>query len=177
VDITGTITLAEDEVLSNTTDDRVQVTSNDNNMTFAIMGEAAAKSAILELSADAAADDVDTWLFTVADGGALTIANDSTATMTINEVVAFGSGTTQAVVVVTDAAEYDVLAANSGKVHVIKDLAQNTTIDLPAEAAGMDDAVVWSHDGADEFRVERHRGRHRRFVSALRFGRQCDAAR
>jgi hypothetical protein len=40
-------------------------------------------------------------------------------------------------VVVTDAAEYDVLAANSGKVHIITDLSQNTSIDLPAEADGL----------------------------------------
>lgn len=87
MDITGTITLAEDEVMSNAVDDTVSFTSNDNNMTLQILGEAAAKSAILDLSADAAADNADTWTHTVADGGAYTIANEGTATMTISEAV------------------------------------------------------------------------------------------
>jgi len=94
MDITGTITLAEDEVLSNATDDEVSITSDSDHMTFAVRGHADAKSAILELSADAAADDIDTWLFTVADGGALTIANDDTATMTVSEKVVFSSSPT-----------------------------------------------------------------------------------
>lgn len=87
MDITGTITLAEDEVISNAVDDTISVTSNDNNMTFQILGEAAAKSAILDLSADAANDNDDTWTHTVADGGAYTVACEGTATMTISEAV------------------------------------------------------------------------------------------
>ena len=79
--------MAEDEVISNATDDTISVTSNDNNMTFQILGEAAAKSAILDLSADAAADNDDTWTHTVADGGAYTVACEGTATMTISEAV------------------------------------------------------------------------------------------
>jgi hypothetical protein len=47
------------------------------------------------------------------------------------------TGITLAPVVVTDAAEYNVLVANSGKVHMIGDLSQNSVIDLPAEAAGL----------------------------------------
>lgn len=98
---------------------------------------AQAGSAVLSIEADQSDDAADTWTFTVADAGALTIANESTATMTINEVVAFGSGNTNAVVLVTDAASYQVTAANSGKVHIIADLTQDTGILLPAEAAGL----------------------------------------
>jgi hypothetical protein len=39
--------------------------------------------------------------------------------------------------VVTDAASYSVTAANSGKIHTIANLTQNTTITLPAEADGL----------------------------------------
>jgi len=46
-------------------------------------------------------------------------------------------GINQPVVVVTDAATYSVLAANTGKIHVIGDLSQNTAINLPTEAAGL----------------------------------------
>lgn len=53
------------------------------------------------------------------------------------------------VVVVTDAAEYDVTAANSGKVHIITDLSQNTSIDLPAEASGLY-YEFWYCGGAEE---------------------------
>lgn len=87
LDIAGTITMASDEVISNAVDDTISVTSNDEAMTFQVLGHANAKSAILELSADAAADNDDTWTHTVADGGAYTIANEGTATMTISEAV------------------------------------------------------------------------------------------
>ena len=149
VAVTSTITLANAEVFANDADDEVSFTSDDNHTTFAVRGNANAKSAILELSGDDAADDVDTWLFTVADGGAMTIANDSTATMTINEVVALGSGMTSIPVVVTNAAGYTVTAANSGRVHLIGDLSQNCTIDLPAEAAGLYYIFVYAGGSAD----------------------------
>lgn len=41
------------------------------------------------------------------------------------------------VVEVTDAASYAVLAADSGKVHVVPDCSQATTMTLPAAAAGL----------------------------------------
>ena len=40
-------------------------------------------------------------------------------------------------VVVTDAATYTVLAADSGKLHVVPDLTQTCTMTLPAAAAGL----------------------------------------
>ncbi len=66
-----------------------------------------------------------------------------------NLVLDADSGIENPVVVVTDAAEYDVTAANSGKVHIIKDLSQNTSIDLPAEAAGLY-YEFWYCGGAEE---------------------------
>ncbi|MCP5006519.1 MAG: hypothetical protein GY941_21655 [Planctomycetes bacterium] len=56
---------------------------------------------------------------------------------------------TSSVVLVTDAAAYDVLAANSGKTHVILDLTQDTSIDLPAEAAGLFYKFIYA-GGADD---------------------------
>jgi len=61
-------------------------------------------------------------------------------------------GINASVIIVTDATPYTVLAANTGMVHVIQDLSQNTVIDLPAEAAGLyypfiyADAAVETHD-------------------------------
>lgn len=40
-------------------------------------------------------------------------------------------------VVVTDAASYSILAANSGKVHIIPDLTADCTLSMPAEADGL----------------------------------------
>lgn len=68
--------------------------------------------------------------------------------LTINSVPTF-SGMNIGVVVVTDAASYTVLAANTGKVHVITDLSQNTVIDLPAEAAGLFYRFIYSGGAAE----------------------------
>lgn len=50
---------------------------------------------------------------------------------------------TSAPVVITDAATYTVLAANSGRLHVIPDMAQNCNISLPAEAAGLNYEFIY----------------------------------
>lgn len=147
VTLTGDIVNENDDTLVMSTDDTLQYTSNDAAATFQVLGFEA-NSAILSLDADEADDNADTWTHTVADGGAYTIANEGTATMTINEVVGFGSGTTIADVVITDAATYTLLAANSGKAHILTDLAQNTDIDLPAEADGLN-YEIW-YCGATE---------------------------
>lgn len=68
---------------------------------------------------------VEALLFVGAD---LTLDADSTLTAT---------AIVQVDQVVTDGATYTVTAANSGKIHVIGDLSQNTSIDLPAEADGL----------------------------------------
>lgn len=151
---TGNLTLTGDIVNENadtlvmSTDDTLQYTSDDTNATLQVLGFEAS-SAILSLDADQADDNADTWTHTVADGGAYTIANEGTATLTINERVAFGAGTSNTDVEVTDAAEYDVTAANSGKIHLITDMAQNTSIDLPAEADGLN-YEFWYIGGAAE---------------------------
>jgi len=52
-------------------------------------------------------------------------------------------------IIVVDSSPYAVLAANTGMIHTIADLGQNTSIDLPAEAAGLN-YVFWYIGGADE---------------------------
>lgn len=49
----------------------------------------------------------------------------------------FNAGILYSDVIVTDAATYTVLPQNSGKIHVIGDLSQNTTINLPIEKDGL----------------------------------------
>ncbi len=141
MDITGTITLGDDELLTNA-GDIVDITGDDAATTFAIRGATGNFAGVLEISADDAADNVDTWLFSVADGGAMTVANDGTATMTISEAVTISgvttmAGSVQAGVDIGDGAAYDCLVANSGKIHYIPQQGQNSKIDLPAEAAGL----------------------------------------
>lgn len=71
--------------------------------------------------------------------GALTITNTSPATVSGALTVAGKTtvvGINQPVVVVTTGT-YTVLAANSGATHIIPDLAGNTAINLPTEAAGL----------------------------------------
>lgn len=70
------------------------------------------------------------------------ITLDAASVLTLGETV-------NADVVVTDAATYTVLAANSGKVHLIGDLTQNTTINLPAEADGLYYKFIYIGGAAD----------------------------
>jgi len=52
-------------------------------------------------------------------------------------------------VVVTDAAAYAVLAADSGNLHVVPDVSQNTTMTLPAAAAGLNYEFIYGGAAAD----------------------------
>jgi hypothetical protein len=52
-------------------------------------------------------------------------------------------------VVVTDAASYAVLAANTGKLHVFPDVSQNTTATLPTAAAGLSYEFIYGGAAAD----------------------------
>jgi hypothetical protein len=52
-------------------------------------------------------------------------------------------------VVVTDAASYAVLAANTGKLHVFPNVSQNTTATLPAAAAGLTYEFMYNGAAAD----------------------------
>jgi len=53
------------------------------------------------------------------------------------------------VVSIADAATYTVLAANSGKTHVVPDLSQDIAIALPAAAAGLEYRFLYSGVAAD----------------------------
>ena len=76
------------------------------------------------------ADDI---ILTTA--GKLTITNNSEP-MTVSGALGLTSSTI-ADAVVADTASVTLTAATSGKIHPIGDLSQNTTIDLPAEADGL----------------------------------------
>ena len=52
-------------------------------------------------------------------------------------------------VIVVDSTPYTVLAANTGLIHVITALSQNTSIDFPAEADGLN-YEFWYVGGADD---------------------------
>jgi hypothetical protein len=52
-------------------------------------------------------------------------------------------------VVVTDAASYAVLAANTHKLHVVPDCSQTTTCTLPAAAAGLKYEFIYGGAAAD----------------------------
>jgi hypothetical protein len=54
-----------------------------------------------------------------------------------------------AVVAVTDAANYAVLAANSNKLHVVPDCSQGTTMTLPTAAAGLTYEFIYGGAAAD----------------------------
>jgi hypothetical protein len=61
----------------------------------------------------------------------------------------YGVGVGAAPVVVTDAANYAVLAANSGRLHVVPDCSQATTMTLPAAAAGLEYEFQYGGAAAD----------------------------
>lgn len=61
-----------------------------------------------------------------------------------------GSGAvSKTVVVVTDTNAYTVLAANSGKTHIMPDLSADSTFTMPAEAAGMYYRFAYAGGAAD----------------------------
>lgn len=66
---------------------------------------------------------------TVSSGGALTMASGSTTTLS--------GAVVQAPVFIPSATPYSVLAANSGKLHVILEQAADITLNLPVIAAGL----------------------------------------
>lgn len=68
-------------------------------------------------------------LLTVQSGGAVTLESGSTTTLS--------GAVVQAPVFVADATPYAVLAANSGKLHIILEQTSSITLNLPAIAAGL----------------------------------------
>jgi hypothetical protein len=81
----------------------------------------------------------------IADGFEGDTAEITTATITTLTT----TGAKSSVVVVTDAASYTVLAANSGRVHVVPNLTADITIDLPTPAAGLNYEFIYGGAAAD----------------------------
>lgn len=75
------LTLENGEILSNTTDDTVQVASDDNDTTFQILGFEA-KNAILNLWADQGDDAADKFSITATTTDTLVIKNNTTTLAT-----------------------------------------------------------------------------------------------
>jgi hypothetical protein len=69
--------------------------------------------------------------------------------LAITGAVTSSGGFKQPVVNVTDAASYTVLAANSGKVHVIPDLTADCTLTLPTPASGLYYIFIYGGAAAD----------------------------
>lgn len=99
--------------------------NNEYDLTFKKFSE-------LEAGATAAAVGDKVIISDVSDG-------NKVVTRTIQDIVnlALTSGAVLAAVKVTDAATYTVLAANSGKLHIIPDLTADCVISLPTAAAGL----------------------------------------
>jgi len=84
----------------------------------------------------------DTWLTQV--GSIITIPTSPT----ISGTATLG-GLNMSVVVITGSSPYTVLAANTGRLHVITDLGQNTVIDLPAEVAGLNYRFIYADEAVE----------------------------
>ena len=87
------------------------------------------------------ADVSDDYEIKFGDGANVLEAAGITATAAEINAAADVSG---GIVSITDAATYTVLAANSGKTHVIPELTADITIDLPAAAAGLEYIFICS---------------------------------
>ena len=118
IDATGTV--AGDAINLETTDGGVMVNAD------------GAANGDIELNA---ADDV-----IITAGAAITITNVEAVTVSGALTVAGATGLASSTIadqVITDAASVTLTAAMSGKILTIANLAQNTTIDLPVEADGL----------------------------------------
>ena len=83
--------------------------------------------------------------------GTMTINGTGTITgvAAITSTLTTTTGFNQSAVAVTNASTYQVLAANTGRVHIIGDFAQVCTITLPANAAGLN-YEFWYYGAAAE---------------------------
>lgn len=70
-------------------------------------------------------------------GGLLTVQSGGAITMSAGSTLTASGAIVQAPVFVADATPYTVLAANSGKLHVILEQTSNITLNLPVIAAGL----------------------------------------
>lgn len=84
-------------------------------------------------------------------GSAITnlLATTFSAAVTFSGAVVLTGGNKTPVVKVTDATTYAVLAANSGKVHVVPDLTADCTLSLPTVADGLSYEFIYSGAAAD----------------------------
>jgi hypothetical protein len=80
--IASSLLMANGETLVNSTDDVIQVTSNDEHMTFKVLGFEA-KDAILALFADEGDDNADKFQFKYSAAGALTFEVNASAIATM----------------------------------------------------------------------------------------------
>jgi hypothetical protein len=92
--------------------------------------------------------DFKLWAATDADGILWDASDEDLEFVGVNLVLDGDSAIENPDVVITDAAAYDITAANSGKIHILTNLSQNTSIDLPAEADGLN-YEIW-YCGATE---------------------------
>jgi hypothetical protein len=90
------LTMTNGETLTNDVDDTVQVTSDDSDMNFQIMGFEA-QDAVLTFSADESDDNGDDWEAKAATGGDFTLSNDSSGSQIAQITVV---GTTSQVVMI-----------------------------------------------------------------------------
>lgn len=70
-------------------------------------------------------------------GGLLTVQSGGAVTMNASSTLTLSGGVVQAPVFVADATPYTVLAADSGKLHIILEQTSNLTLNLPVIAAGL----------------------------------------
>ncbi len=117
-------TKAEENILDGVTATAAELNYND----IATLGTLAASKA---WTSDASLDTVmpTGGLLTVQSGGAITLNSGSTLTAS--------GAVVQAPVFVADATPYTVLAADSGKLHIILEQTSNITLNLPVIAAGL----------------------------------------
>lgn len=74
---------------------------------------------------------------TMPTGGLLTVQSGGAVTMSASSTLTLSGAVVQAPVFVADATPYTVLAANSGKLHVILEQTNSITLNLPVIAAGL----------------------------------------
>jgi hypothetical protein len=126
VDFINDITASAAEI--NKLDGVTATTAELNYVDVATLGTLAASKA---WTSDASLDTImpTGGLLTVQSGGAVTLAAGSTLTLS--------GGVVQAPVFVADATPYTVLAADSGKLHIILEQTADITLNLPVIAAGL----------------------------------------
>lgn len=124
-DKAGTLTTkAEENILDGVTATAAELNYND----VATLGTLAASKA---WTSDANLDTV------MPTGGLLTVQSGGAVTMSAGSTTTLSGAVVQAPVFVADATPYTVLAADSGKLHIILEQASSITLNLPVIAAGL----------------------------------------